>query len=113
MSFTSTSSKARQMRDTEVKFPKPAHEIVALFDASVVLLQSIVEICVGPLQDISSKRLADRTRVGVMSIGRDSFGYITDSVDSLLEKALAASIFRFSLSIESTRLPSRSMARYK
>jgi hypothetical protein len=36
----------------------------------VILLEPIVEIAVGPVQHVTAERLADRTGVGIMSIGR-------------------------------------------
>jgi hypothetical protein len=63
------------------------------------------------MDDLISQGLADGTRVGIMSIGRDPLWGMTNHIDGLLKKALGASISRFSLTIESTRLPSRSMAR--
>jgi len=66
---------------------EPAHGVVALFDATVILLESIVEIVVGPVEHITAKGLADRTWVGVMSIGRHPLWCVTNHIDSLLEKA--------------------------
>jgi hypothetical protein len=42
--------------------PEPTHEVIALFDATVILLQSIVEVAVGPAEHIIAQGLADRTR---------------------------------------------------
>ena len=43
---------------------------------------------IGPVQNISAKRIANRTWVGVMPIGRDSLGCMTNHLNGLLEKAL-------------------------
>ncbi len=67
---------------------EPAHGIVALLDPTVVLLQSIVEIAIGPVKHVTTQGLTDRTRVGIMPIGRHPFWVVADDVDSLLEKAL-------------------------
>src|SRR5512142_863626 len=40
------------------------------------------------MQHVTAKRLADRTWIGIMPIGRDSFWGVADDVASLLEKAL-------------------------
>jgi hypothetical protein len=40
---------------------KVAHGVVALFDTTVILLQLVVEIAIGPVEHITTKRLADRT----------------------------------------------------
>jgi hypothetical protein len=83
-----------------------AHRIVALFDAAVILLKSIVQVLVGTVEDLATKRAADRsvvTRAGL---------YPTVAV-ACLKNALAAVKSRVTLSIVSTRLPSRSMARYR
>ena len=90
---------------------EPTHGGIALFDATVILLQSIVEVAVGPVEHVTAQGLADGTRVGVMPIGRHPFWGVSNHIDGLRRsKRLAASISRFSLNIESTRLPSRSMA---
>jgi hypothetical protein len=68
-----------------------------LFDASVVLLQSIVQIVVVPMDDGTAKGLADRTGVGIMSIGRHPLRGVTNDLDGLRRsKRLAASMSRFS-----------------
>ena len=54
----------------------------------MILLQSIVEIAIGPVEHVTAQGLADRTRVGIMPIRRHSFWRVTDDIDSLLEKAL-------------------------
>ena len=91
---------------------EPTHGGRALFDATVILFLSIVEGAGGPVEPVIAERLADGTRVGVMAIGRHPFWGVTNHPNGLRRsKRLAASISRFSLTIESTRLPSRSMAR--
>jgi len=91
---------------------EPTHGVITLFDATVVLLQSIIEVPVGPMRDLTAQGLAYGSWIGIMAIGRHSLWGVIDDVDGLLEKKrLAASISRFSLTIESTKLPSRSMAR--
>jgi hypothetical protein len=68
-----------------------------LFDATMILLQSIVEVAVGPVQRVIAQGLADRTRGGVMSIGGYPFWGVTNHSDGLRRsKRLAASISRFS-----------------
>jgi len=75
-----------------------AHGVVALFDTTMILLESIVERAVGPVEHITTKGLADRTRVGVMPIGRHPLWGVTNHIDSLRRsKRLAASISRFSI----------------
>jgi hypothetical protein len=89
---------------------KAAHRIGALFDATMILLDPIGEIVIAAMDDLISQDLADGTGVGIMPIGRDPLWGRTNHVDGLRRsKRLAASIFRFSLTIESTRFPSRSM----
>ena len=66
---------------------------------------------INKMNDLTAKGLADRTQVGVMSIGRHPLWSVAYHIGGLLEKRLAASISRFSLTIESTGFPSRSMAR--
>ena len=65
-----------------------AHGVVALFDTTMILLESIVERAVGPVQHVTAKRLADRTGVGIMSISRHLRRRLTSYLDGLLEKTL-------------------------
>ncbi len=93
---------------------EPTHRVIALLDATVVLFQSIIERAIGPVEHVTAHRLADRSWIGAMAIGRHPFWGVADDVDSLRRsKRLAASMSGFSLNSESTRLPSRSMARYR
>ena len=55
----------------------------------MILLQSIVEVAVGPVEHVTAQGLADGTRVGVMPIGRHPFWGVTNHIDGLLEKALS------------------------
>jgi hypothetical protein len=66
---------------------EPAHRIVALFDATMVLLQPIVEIRVATVHDLLAKSITDRTRVGVMSIRRHPLWCVTNDSNGLREKA--------------------------
>ena len=54
----------------------------------MILFQPIVEIRVGPVQDITAQDLADRTRIGVVSIRRNALWSVTNRLEGLLEKAL-------------------------
>ncbi len=77
---------------------EPTHGVVALFDATMILLQSMVEIRVGPMQNIHAKLLPDSTWVGIMPIGCHPFWAVAHDVDSLRRsKRLAASLSRVSL----------------
>lgn len=69
--------------------------IIPLFDPPVILLQSIVKVAVGPVEHVTAKGLADRPRVGVMSIGCHPFWGVTNHIDGLLEKTLG----RFHISL--------------
>jgi len=68
------------------KATKPAHGVVALLDATMILLHSIVEVRITAMDDVATKRLADGTRVGIMAIGGHPLRGMTDHLDSLLEK---------------------------
>jgi hypothetical protein len=67
---------------------EPTHRVIALLDATVVLLQSIVEIAIGPVEHVTAQGLADRSWIGVMAIGRHPLWGMTNDIDGLLEKAL-------------------------
>ncbi len=63
------------------------------------------------MEHVTAQGFTDRARVGIMPIGPHPFWAVAHDVDSLRRsKRLAASMSRFSLSIESTKLPSRSSA---
>jgi hypothetical protein len=55
-----------------VEGSKTTHRIVALFDAAVVLFQTIIEILVRPMLNIVAYRLADSSRIEV-SISNPAF----------------------------------------
>jgi hypothetical protein len=67
---------------------KTTHGVIALFDATVVLLQPIVEIGVTPMHDLTAEGLANRTRIGIMPVRRHSLWSMTNGLEGLLEKAL-------------------------
>ena len=47
----------------------------------MVLLQPIIEICVGPVHHLTPYRLTDRTWVGIMPIRRDTLWTIANDVE--------------------------------
>jgi len=67
---------------------KATHGIVALFDATMVLLQPIIEILIGPMLYAVAHRLAYGPRLRNMPIGCDLIGNMANNDNSLLEKAL-------------------------
>jgi len=93
-----SSSNARQKRDAEVKVLASTHRIIPLFDASMVLFQSIIEVRITTMDDIVAKRFANRTGVGIMAIGCHSFWSVSNHIDGLLEKAFGC--FHISLLAE-------------
>jgi hypothetical protein len=70
------------------KASKPTHGVVPLFDASVVLLQPIVEIMVASMGNVLAEDLSDGTRVRTVSICGHSLWSIANSLESLAKKAL-------------------------
>jgi hypothetical protein len=66
---------------------EPTHRIIALFDATMILLESVIEIRIGPVPDIFAKDLSDGTWVGIMPIRRYPLWSMTDCLKSLLEKS--------------------------
>jgi len=67
---------------------KPTHGIVALLHATVVLLQSIVEILITSMENVIATDLADRTWVRTVPIRDHALWSMTDRLKGLLEKAL-------------------------
>ncbi|GAC1568123.1 MAG: hypothetical protein NVS3B14_16320 [Ktedonobacteraceae bacterium] len=59
-----------------------------MLDSAVILLESIVEVAIAAMNDVASKGLADRTGIGIMSIGRHSFRRMTSDIKSLREEVL-------------------------
>ncbi len=49
----------------------------------MVLLESIVEVGVTTVGDLTAKRLANRTGVGIMSIGRHSLWPVAYNIDGV------------------------------
>ena len=90
---------------------EPAHTSCAPFDAPVILLQSVVPVRAGPVHDPPAERRADRPRVGAVTVRGDAVGAMPVTACAERKKAWAAAMSRCSLSMVSTRLPSRSMAR--
>ncbi len=78
----------------------------------MVLLDAIIEVGISSVHDISAQRLANGTWIGIMSISCHPFWGMADSLESLLAQIAARHPYCASReSMESTRLPSRSMAR--
>ena len=53
---------------------EPTHRLVSTLDASVILLQSIVEIPAGAMFHLCTQRRPDRTGIAVVAIGGDPVG---------------------------------------
>jgi hypothetical protein len=83
-SFIKGSAEASRRLDLS----KAAHGGIALFDATVILLDAVVERAVASVNRLVTECLADGTGRGIMPIGRDLLWCMTYDVDSLLEKAL-------------------------
>ena len=49
-----------------------AHQPTPLFDPSMILLQMVIQVAIGPVDYLLSEHRANRSRIGVMPIGRDS-----------------------------------------
>ena len=52
-----------------VEGAEPAHGIVALLDAPVILLDPVVHVAAGAMAHVGAERLPHRTRIGVVPIG--------------------------------------------
>jgi hypothetical protein len=73
-----------------VKRAIPAHGIIPLFDATMILLQRIVEIVVTLMEHVTSKDLANGTWIGAVPIRDDEFWSTTNYFKCLLEKLLCS-----------------------
>ena len=66
---------------------EPTHRLVATFDATVILLQSIVEIAAGAMAHRLAQRRADRTGVAVVAIrGHPVRAEVGDGLGGLKER---------------------------
>jgi hypothetical protein len=67
---------------------KPTQWIVALLDATMILLDPIVQLRITAVCDLFAKRLTNGSRIGVMSVGRHTLGRLSSQVQGGLEEAL-------------------------
>jgi hypothetical protein len=85
-----------------------------LFDAAVILLQTVIKILIGPMLDLVTHDLADSPWIGTVPICCDRLWRMTDRCNRLLEKSRSLHPYSaFRSNRESTTLPSWSMARDK
>ena len=97
-------------RDEALEAP---HTSCASFDAPMILLEPIVFVRAGPMLNPPAECRADRPRVGAVPVRGDALGVKPVAALAERKKACAAAMARCSLSMVSTRLPSRSIARYR
>src|SRR4051794_38624137 len=62
-----------------MKSTKAQHRVVPLFYASVILLDSTVDISAAAMLDVAAKHFPDRTRIRVMAVGTDLLGNFVDN----------------------------------
>ena len=82
-------SNAQQKRAADEKVPASAHGVGALFDASVILLQTSIEIRVDPVLYVATSCFTDCSRIRCMTIGRDLIGSMANESNRLPEKPLS------------------------
>lgn len=68
---------------------KPAHGIVSLFDASVILLQIIIEVFIRPMLDSVAHDFVYSPWIGTMPVCRDRFWRMANPGNRLLEEPLS------------------------
>jgi hypothetical protein len=88
-----------------------AHRPRPLFDASMVLLQMIIQVAVGAMTHLFPQLRFDRAGIGVMPVGRNALRDTFGTVRADRKNASTAALSRFSLRRTSTRFPARSIAR--
>ena len=69
---------------------KASHGIVPLFDPTVILFHYIVEVVATLVENVTTKRFADRAGIGAMTIRRHLLWHMTNCLKRLLEKALSS-----------------------
>jgi hypothetical protein len=79
---------SQQKRDAASTVPASAHGIIPLFDATVILLSSIIEVCIRPMLHIFVQHFPYCSWIGGMPIRCDPFRSVTNDSKSLLEEAL-------------------------
>jgi hypothetical protein len=67
-------------------FFEPPHWSDPLIDASMVLLQVIIQVAVGMMTDSNSQPGSDSAGVGIMSVGRHTFRNTTSDYTGGLEE---------------------------
>lgn len=60
------------------------HGVGALLDRAMILLSSMVEGVIAPMEHLSAQRFANCTRIGPLTIGRDVIGNGTNPTNRLL-----------------------------
>jgi hypothetical protein len=68
---------------------KTTHGIVSLFDTSMILLETIIEVLAGPMLDMVPHSLTDCSWIGTVPIGCDRRWCMTNHCDCLPEKPLS------------------------
>ena len=91
-----------------VEAAKAAHGAIPSVTASVILFHAIVPLLTAAMDHLLAERLPNGARVHVVPI---LLGRVPEKVSARVKKRLAASLSRCSLSSESTRFPSASIAR--
>src|SRR5262245_43191016 len=91
--------------------PESSHGIISLFNPTMILFQSVVEVRVGSMDYIVTQSLSNSTRVTVMTITGYSIWSVAGYFYCLPEESLGCFHISILLSITSTRLPSRSIQR--
>ncbi len=72
-----------------VNVPEAAHRIGALFDAAMILRQSIVELGIAAVRHRFAQCLADGSWIRVMPVGGHLLWYLLRHLQSPLEEALS------------------------
>ena len=68
---------------------KTTHRIISLFDATMILLDPMVEVLTRPMKDIVAHGLAYRSWIGRMTIGCHLLWRMANHIDSVFEKSLS------------------------
>ncbi len=70
-----------------LKTLEPSCWVIALFEAAMILFDVIVQIVMAAMRHLFPKRLADRSRIRVMTVGRHPFRCLASDLERLPEKA--------------------------
>ena len=79
---------SRTKASSTSKTTESTHGVVALRDGTIILLDPIVEVTVGVMQNLAAEHAADGSWITIMPVGGHALWFVADRLDRLFEKGL-------------------------